>query len=252
VTALSTHAVGEAYAYVQGAILKAYAVFLVRLLNSPITTEEGLAVKAALITASVLMCAPVMAVAQDGATAPVVSTQQSSCAERQSAGEIKNRVDLMTCLNDALTVEAKAKSYPFMAGIYRFEGAALQAAADADAGRISQDEYVAKVKVAELSLQSDAAAADEATTKAKQKQADDDAYAAARQKAYQAQQAQAAEHQRRASIIGMMIGNNNAAAAAQQQNLRQLQQNLSRAAQPAPSVNCTTIYVGDQAQTHCQ
>lgn len=39
--ALFDHAVGEAYAYVQGATLKACAAFLVKLLNSPITRIEG-------------------------------------------------------------------------------------------------------------------------------------------------------------------------------------------------------------------
>merc|ERR1712146_687148 len=40
--ALLDHAVGEAHAYVQGASLKACAVFLVRLSNSPITRARKL------------------------------------------------------------------------------------------------------------------------------------------------------------------------------------------------------------------
>lgn len=166
------------------------------------------------------------------------------CTARKATGELNTRVKMISCLNDVMTVQMQADGAANLAPAYRFEAAALQAASDADAGRITQDEYAARLKVAELLLQSEAAAIDQAQQQQDQQrqEAVDDRNREA------AQAAQYAQQKRRAAVAGMLLRNNQA----QPYQLPALPPlPVPTIPQPQP-FNCTTNRIGETAFTNCR
>lgn len=165
------------------------------------------------------------AVAQDWtAMQAQVDSGINACA---TSGKIKTRVDAALCANDAMTTAYQTYHYPYMDLVYAMERDILAAAASFDAGKISQNEYSAKVNIAELDFNSSVAQRNQ------QSRANSDA----------AKNAELA--QRRAAILGAYI---NGTGPFQRPPAPQ----PYYAPVPAPQTNCTTQVIGNQAYTHCQ
>lgn len=150
----STPMVEEACAYVQGESLKAHAALLRKLLNSPITRGES-DVRVVIPVCAMLLI-PLSAIAQEGSTIQdKVNAIIDHCSERLTAKEFKTRVETISCVNDGMTGTYRSAYWPYMDLVYHFESVVLLAAAQADAGKISQQEYVANVGAAVLQFNAD-------------------------------------------------------------------------------------------------
>jgi hypothetical protein len=120
-----------------------------------------------------------------------------------------------------------------MDSVYKFEAAAIVAAAQADAGKFTQAEYVAQVDAAVLQMNAELAERSREQSLAAQAENQRQAEIAAQNR----------ENTRRA-LLGEYLQNGGFHPAPTLQP-------CMMPTQP-PGTNCTTNYVGNQAYTHCQ
>jgi hypothetical protein len=124
--------------------LKAQAVFLVRLINSPITRLGSLNVRNFVVGLLLLSTAP--AWAQEGQAEYALRVQREQCAAQVKSHQISTATDFVTCTNVAMRQYAVTVQFPWMDLQDVNEAQHLANAQNFDLRRITPDEWSATDK----------------------------------------------------------------------------------------------------------